>query len=193
MVERTTCVRCTGALTEQHLARERVISAGRASGRYTEHEAELRLAAAFASFTSLFGEPCSSPCFRDASDMVWMFAARASDRLKDQRDRAEVWKEVDGPNVRSIDPTLKPDGAEPLADTLLSGDAQPDEALLLKEDLAERIELLSRQSPDLKQTVVLKADDHSYAEIARIQHISEATARKRIERWNKAAKKEFAA
>ena len=193
MVERTTCVRCTGALTEQHLARVRVIGAGRASGRYTEHEAELRLAAAFASFTSLFDEPCSSPCSRDASDMAWMYGVRASDRLKDQRDRADVWTEVEGPDVRSLDATLTPNGAETLADTLLSGSPQSDEALLLKEDLAEMREILSRQSPGLQQTVVLKADDHSYAEIARIQHIPEATARKRIERWNKVAKKEFAA
>ena len=193
MVERKTCVRCTGVLTDRYLARERVISARRASRQYTEHEAELRLDAAFAAFDSLFEKPCPSPRDHDASDMVWMFAARASDRLKDQRDRAEVWKEVEGPDVRSIDPTLKPDGAEPLAATLLSGAAQPDEALLVREDLAEMRELLSRQSPDLQQTVVLKADDHSYSEIARIQHIPEATARKRIERWNKAAKKEFAA
>jgi hypothetical protein len=192
MVERTTCVRCTGVLTEQYLARERVISSRRASRQYTEHEAELRLDAAFAAFESLFGKPCPSPRDHDASDMVWMFAARASDRLKDQRDRADVWKEVEGPDVCSLDTTLKPDGAESLAGTPLSGAAQPDEALLLKEDLAERIELLSRQSPDLRQTVVLKADDRSYAEIAWIQDIPQATARKRIERWNRAAKKEFA-
>lgn len=193
MVERTTCVRCTGVLTEQYLARERVISARRASRQYTEHEAELRLAAAFASFTSLYGKPCTSPCRRDASDMVWMFAARAMDRYKDQLDSAEVWTEVEGPNVGSLDATLTPNGAETLADTLLSGSPRPDEALLLKEDLAEMRELLSRQSPDLQQTVMLKADDRSYAEIARIQDISEATARKRIERWNKEAEKEFAA
>ena len=84
MVERTTCVRCTGVLTDQYLARERVISARRASRQYTEHEAELRLDAAFAAFDSLFEKPCPSLRDHDASDMVWMFAARASDRLKDQ-------------------------------------------------------------------------------------------------------------